>query len=309
MQNQPFQYKAKDALNIHVYKWLPNEKMPIKGIFFIVHGSVEHAKRYEHFAEFLTKNGYAVYAPDLRGHGITGKESKELSYFPKNGWNLLVDDLAKLHKIVLEDFSSLPIFLLGHSMGSFIVRDYIANYSGDFNGVILSGGTIGQPILTKIMQSLAKLLGSFYGAKAETPFIHDQIYGKLNRELKDYKTDADFISYDEKEVQKYLDDELCGITITYNYAIEFAKGAILTALPKTFQDTPNDLPILMISGKDDPVGGKQGEDVVALHKAYLKNGAQKVELKLYENARHELLNELNKEVVMDDILKWMKENQ
>jgi len=132
------------------------------------------------------------------------------------------------------------------------------------------------------------------------------VYGKLTRAVKNYKTKVDFICRDPKVVQDYLDDELSGRTLTYDYAIELARGTLIAGLPDTIKNTPKELPIFIISGEKDPVGGKKCEEVTALHKAFEKAGCKNVELKIYKDARHELVNELNKEEVMNDILKWME---
>lgn len=307
MQTETFQYTGSDNLKIHTYKWSP-ETAP-KAIFLLIHGSIEHAKRYEHFAEFLTNQGYLIYAPDLRGHGITGKESNQLSYFAeKEGWDMMLQDVEILHKQIKEEHPDLPIFLFGHSMGSFTVRDYIANYSGDFQGVILSGSTIGKPSLARLGIRIGGFLKAIFGQKSKTPFMHAILYGSLNKKIKKPKTRADFISKDEKEVQKYLDDELCGVLITIEYGMELAKGSLKTSLPETFEKTPNELPIFIISGKEDPVGGKEGDEVIELYDTYKKHGCEKATMKLYDNARHELLNELEptRQETFTDIGEWME---
>ncbi|MFH1000908.1 MAG: alpha/beta hydrolase, partial [Bacteroidota bacterium] len=182
MKKEEFNYQSSDLLNIYTYKWLPDVPSQVKGVLLIVHGSVEHAMRYEHVAEFFIRNGYIVYAPDMRGHGKTGKESDQLSFFAKkNGWQLILEDLSKLHYIIKENHPGLPVFIFGHSMGSFIVRDFIANYSKDLKGAVICGSTIGKPALAKSGIILGKLLSLFYGKKSPTPLIHDMLYGKLSR--------------------------------------------------------------------------------------------------------------------------------
>lgn len=296
-----------DHKDIHTYQWMPDAEC--KGIFIIVHGALEHAGRYIHFAEFLTSKGFGVFAQDHRGHGITGKEAKSFSFFAEeHGWKYLVDDLRRLHLKVKSEYPNLPIFLFGHSMGSFIARDYVGNCSGDFNGLILSGGTIGKPGLARVAGALATLLSKIFGQNTQSKMIHNSVFGDMNRKIKGYKTEADYLSTDEKEVEKFLNDELCNHTVTYNFAIEFAGGSLECNKEKTYRNTPNSLPILLISGLQDPVGGHKCDEVLQLAEAFKNHGSKNVEVKLYEGARHELLNEKNKREVMEDILYWVNEN-
>lgn len=307
MKEERIWFKGADELNIHVFKWLPEEN--IKGVLLLVHGSVEHAARYKHFAEFLTSKNIAVIAPDLRGHGQTALKNGQMSFIAKkNGWNLIIEDMAILKNSILNEFSNVPLFIFGHSMGSFVVRDFISKHPDNLKGAVLSGSTIGKPILAKVMMPVMKMMLWFRKNNTESPFLHKAVYGTLNNGVKNPRTNIDFISRDEKEVDKYIADPLSGCTITIDYAIQLSKGSLLTATRKSIRTIPAEFPILVVSGSEDPVGGKNGSQVKQMVKAMEKSGKKNIDFKLYPGARHEIINEINKDEVMDDILSWITKN-
>ena len=304
MKEEIFHFTTVDNSKLFVYKWLPESE--IKAVLFLVHGSVEHAYRYKHFAEFLSQNNIAVIAPDLRGHGQTVKLNGQYSFFAENdGWIKVIEDLKLIKKQIIQEYESKPVFVFGHSMGSILVRDFISRDAQKLKGAIVMGNTFGKFALVKISLFILWFLLIFRKSNSTSPYFHDQLFGRFSRTIKNPKTAVDFISRDEEQVQKYIDDPLCGITVTLNYAQQLAKGSLIAAKTKTLKATPIDLPILLISGRSDPVGGKDAEEVRNLFKAYQENGKTKVELKLYENARHELLNDINRNEVMAYILNWI----
>ncbi|PVX52147.1 alpha-beta hydrolase superfamily lysophospholipase [Balneicella halophila] len=304
------QIKANDGLPLYAYKWMPDNDAELKGILLLIHGSVEHAKRYERFGEFLTTNGIGVYTFDMRGHGeTTDLNSPEFAHIAyKTGWEQLLDDVLVVHNQLKKDYPQQPRFLFGHSMGSFLVRDYIANRSADFNGLILNGTTIGEAGPIKLLLKITKFMTLFHKPTYKSKFIHNQVYGNLTKSVENPETPVDFISTDKKEVQKYMDDELSGARISIGYAHEMGKGLLRTRKDETINKIPKELPVLIASGKKDPLGGKDGEQVKALYDKYIDAGINNVTFKLYEGARHEILNEVNRDEVMDDILFWMNKN-
>lgn len=304
MKEEIFWYTASDGLQIHVFRWLPEN--PAKAVLFLVHGSVEHALRYKPFAEYLNRNGIAVIAPDLRGHGQTALKNGQVSFIaPKDGWSVIKNDLALLKEQIVNEFSGIPLFIFGHSMGSFIVRDFISNYPERFTGMILMGSTIGKPMLAKLALQIIRFMLIFRKISSESPFLHKLVYGKLNNGVKNARTDVDFISRDEKEVDKYIADPLCGRTLTIDYARQLAKGSLIAAKHSSIKNIPNELPILVVSGEADPVAGKNASGVKEMINLMEKLGQSNIDFKLYPEARHELINEINKEEVMKDILNWM----
>lgn len=310
MKNTTINIHANDGLPLHTYIWMPDNETDLRAMLLIVHGSVEHAKRYERFAKFLTKNGIGVYAFDLRGHGkTTDVNSPEFAHIAyKTGWEQILQDVGTVHDKVKSDYPDKPRFLFGHSMGSFVVRDYISNYSSDFNGLILSGTTLGAIGTTKMLVKLTEFMNIFHKQTYKSKFIHNQVYGNLTKSVENPQTPVDFISTDKAEVQKYMDDELSGAGISLGYAHEMGKGLLIASDNNTINKIPKDLPILIASGQKDPVGGKDGDQVIALYNKFKEVGLKNVTFKLYEGVRHEILNEVNRDEVMNDMLKWMNEN-
>lgn len=303
---ETYTFTASDNIEIYVYKWVPAQ---VKGIVQLVHGSVEHAMRYTHFADYLNKAGFAVYAPDLRGHGQTGEKSKQFNIFShqENGWQLAIDDLFDLTKQIQAEHPDQPIFLFGHSMGSFLARDYISQHGNLLKGAILSGTGRSTPLLTYAGIGLAKLM-KLGGRNRVTPFLHQMIYGELNKQMENPRTDFDFLSRDPDLVDAYIADPWCGQTVTVEYAHEMAMGVLRINKQEAFASTPKTLPIYLFSGANDPVGGPGASFVGEVANAYRKSGVQDVEMKLYENGRHEMLNETNKEEVMADVVAWLNEH-
>lgn len=296
-------FTTPDNIEVYVYKWIPNE---VKAIVQLTHGAIEHAMRYTQFAERLSEEGYAVYALDLRGHGQTGEKSNQPNIFSKepNGWLKIIDDLRTLTKQIQVDFPDRPIFLFGHSMGSFLARDYISRHGELFQGVILSGTGRAAPLLTYAGIGLAKLM-MLGGRHNPSPFLHQMIFGELNKQVQNPRTDYDFLSRDPAEVDAYIADPWCGRTVTVEFAHEMVSGVLWINKKQAFAQTPNDLPIYLYSGMEDPVGGPKASFVGEVAEAYRRAGVQDVSMKLYEDARHEMLNELNREEVMDDVVAWL----
>lgn len=305
-----FSFNSKDALEIITYVWEPDNKTNVKGVVQIVHGSIEHALRYDDFAKELNKEGYVVYANDQRGHGKTAKSKDDLSYFSdmNNGWELAIYDLYTITKRIKMDYPNLPIFLFGHSMGSFLVRDYASAFGNNINGIIISG-TSGKNILLPIVKHMALKEMKKNGRKSRSRKLHDFVYGTLNKKIKNPKTSCDFISRDENEVNKYVNDPLCGYICTAEYIYEMIKGTIKVNNTACFNNTPNSVKVLIISGNTDPVGGTKGKGVKKVYNAYIKAGIKDVQIKLYKDARHEVLNELNKYEVYSDIKQWLNSQQ
>lgn len=304
MIEENFRITTKDEIQLFVYKWLP--KSTIKAVLLLVHGSVEHAFRYKEFAEFLTQNDIAVIAPDLRGHGKTVDLNGQYSFLGDNGWNKMIDDIGVLKKQLVHEYSGIPLFIFGHSMGSMLVRDFISRDSDNLKGAIVMGTSYGSFTLLKLSVGLLSFLMLFRKSNSTSLFFNNAIYGRFNRSVKDRNTTVDFISRDTKEVQKYIDDPYCGVTLTLNYAQQMIKGSLFAADKKCIESTRKVLPIVLLSGTDDPVGGRNASEVRKIHQVFKESGHQNIELKLYDKARHELLNDLCKQEVMSDIFQWMQ---
>lgn len=308
MKCKEFYFKGKEDLNIHVYKYT-SENIKPKAVVQIAHGMSETAIRYKEFAQELTKNGYVVYINDHRGHGITAKTIDNIGYLAeKDGFTCLVEDMNILTNIIKEENSHLPIYLFGHSMGSFVSQRYIMEYGDNLAGLILSGSNGKHGKILKVAQLISKSEIKKHGRRHRSKKLDNLIFGGNNKGFKPSKTDFDWLSRDEKEVQKYIDDPFCGVLFTCGFFYDFIKGLQEVEDKENLKKVPLDLPIYIMSGDKDPVG-KNGKGVLRLKDRYVNLGVKKVLCKLYEGGRHEMLNEINKEEVIKDIISWLDERE
>lgn len=304
MVSKNFTFKSDDGTEVFVYKWTP-ENIEIKGIVQISHGMAETAARYGRFANILTKNGYIVYASDHRGHGKTAGDVESLGYLgDKDGFDWLVKDLYKLTKIIKDENPDLPLFLFGHSMGSFAAQRYIMLYGKELKGVILSGSNGKQGILLDIGSMIAKREIKKYGRKSPSEKLNNLVFGNYNKAFKPNRTEFDFLSRDNDEVDLYIDDPFCGTVFTTGFFYDFFVGLKVIEDKENIALVPKDLPIYIFSGDKDPVG-KFGRGVINLYNRYKEHGTKDLEYKLYKDGRHEMLNETNRDEVMNDVVQWL----
>lgn len=294
-----------EELDFYIHIW-EEETVKTKGVFYLVHGSVEHSYRYQHFAEKLTKEGYIVVAPDLRGHGKTGEKAKSLGYFSDNpmGWELCVHDLKYIYDAIVAWYPELPIVIFGHSMGSYLVRCFLKEYPVAISGAILSGTGGFAKGIGDFGIWIAKLMMHIKGRRHKSSFLTNLVYGTLNSKITQIKTPFDFLSRDEEVVSKYIEDPLCGYVCTAEFIHEMVLGTRKSNQREMFQLRNSQLPMLIVSGEEDPVGDKNNKGilgVVASYKKYMSS----VTFKLYPNARHEVLNELDRERIMEDMIRWL----
>ena len=303
MKKENHNFQSTDNLAIHYYKWSPNTS--IKGIIQIAHGLSEHAKRYESFAETLTNQGYMVYANDHRGHGKTAGSPEKVGYFEDTPfWNSALKDMQQLTQIIQKDHPDVPVFLFGHSMGSLLIRQYITQWGSKVQGAIIcaTGGDPG--MLGKIGTVVAKLTATMSGKKERSQFLDKLSFGKFNDAFKPNRTAFDWLSRDEKEVDKYIADPYCGVVFTAGFWVDFLKGINYINSADAYQKTPKDLPLLLIAGDKDPVGD-MAKGVLQIKQAYEKVGIRNLQCTIYPEARHELLNETNREEVIQDVIEWL----
>lgn len=294
-------FQTDDGVNIAFTCWLPNEDP--RAVVQISHGMAEHVSRYENFAQFLCKHRIAVYANDHRGHGKTAGKIENLGYFAdKNGWIKVVTDMRSLTKIIRKDYPNTPVLLMGHSMGSFLVRTYITLYD-DIHGVILSGTTANNPLLITV----ARILGVFHrrskGPKTPSSFFDNMSFGSFNKKFED-DGELAWLSRDKTEVKKYIDDPYCGFVCSVGFFQDLFFGLNYISKKEHNQWIRFTLPIYIISGGNDPVGDF-GRGPNKVSHMYHKLQLEDVSVQIYDDARHELLNEINHQQVYDDILEWI----
>ena len=305
MLGNEFTFKSEEGTDIFVYTWTPDDKVKVKGIVQIAHGMAETGARYERLAKKLTDNGYIVYINDHRGHGKTAKTVENLGHLAETeGFKWLVEDLHQLSGIIKKEQPDLPLFLLGHSMGSFVVQRYIMLYGQELKGVILSGSNGKQGIILHIAQFLAKVEVLQKGRRAKSEKLVKMSFGNYNKAFKPNRTEFDWLSKDAAEVDKYINDPFCGTVFTGGFFYDFFTGLIGIENKRNIAKVPKELPIYIFSGEKDPVG-RQGKGIIKLFDTYQGMGIKDVTYILYKEGRHEMLNETNREEVMSDVLAWL----
>lgn len=305
MKEENFNFKGSDGLNIFVYNWLPEENVEPIGVVQIAHGMAETAERYKRFANKLTEEGYIVYANDHRGHGKTSESLEKVGDLGEDSFNNMVKDMNEITTYIKEKHEELPLFVFGHSMGSFLTQRYIQLYAHKIDGAILSGSCGKQGIILDLGILIAKREINKIGASTKSNKLNNLSFGGYNKAFKNSRTDFDWLSRDEKEVDKYIDDEYCGGVFTAGFFYDFLRGLKLIQHRDEVAKVPKDLPIYIFSGDKDPVG-KSGKGVKILVNTYKNLGIKDLNYKLYENGRHEMLNEINRNEVMEDVLNWLK---
>jgi alpha-beta hydrolase superfamily lysophospholipase len=303
METQSGFYDSANGINKIAYYIYKPEIKP-KAVLQISHGMCEYIGRYKKFAKFMTENGFLVCGNDHLGHGNSVSSDKELGYFAKkDGWKFLIDDLHTMTEIIKKDYYSIPYFLFGHSMGSFAARAYITKYGKALNGVIICGTSGGEPI-GGLGILLADFISLFKGEKYRSHTINKIAFGAYTRRYKNVRTKSDWLTRDAEVIDKYLKDKNCKFVFTLS---AFKDLFLLLDSVSNYhwaKEVPKNLPVFIISGDMDPVGG-YGKGTTSVYERLKKAEIKDIELKLYKDCRHELINETNKDEVFNDILNWI----
>ncbi|WP_291567444.1 MULTISPECIES: alpha/beta hydrolase [unclassified Clostridium] len=305
MLSKNFTFITKDSLKMNMYKWEPKDKDSVKGIINIAHGMAESGIRYERFAKTLVDNGFIVYAGEHRGHGLTCSNIEDLGYICDNdGFHTMVEDLKEINNFIKEENLNLPIIIMGHSMGSFLAQRYIEEYGDTVNGAIISG-TNGNPgLILNFGIFISSIEMRIRGRKAKSKLLDGMIFGTYNKRIHKNKTRVDWLTRDEEEVEKFINDPYCGTVFTTSFFNDLMKGLKVIHKEENLNKIPKNLPILIFSGDADPVGryGKGLDNLINLYKSL---GIKNLHYKIYKDGRHEMLNEINKDEVFEDIINWL----
>lgn len=304
---QTYTFEGRDGYKVHGYAWLPKREGPWKGIVQVAHGMAEHALRYGRFAKALNAVGLGVYAHDHRGHGKTAQIPEDLGFFAEqDGWSLVVHDMYVLNQKIHSEHPDTPVFLLGHSMGSFLSQSYIAKHASTLSGVILSASVDHAGLLRSIGAIVARIEARRIGKRGASSLLNSMSFGDYNKAFKPNRTEFDWLSRDPDEVDAYVADPLCGFIVSSQLWIDLLDALGVIAQKTTRAQVPNALPILLLTGSKDPVT-RNGKAVIGLEKAYRTAGVQDVTRKEYPEGRHEMLNETNRDEVTHDIIEWIKQ--
>lgn len=291
-----------DGKKIFLNCWenVPNPK----GIIHIFHGMAEHSGRYGEIARYLNSNGFIVYASDHRGHGKTVGDTEEIGYVGEDGFNRIIEDQQIINEMIKNKYVDIPIFVFGHSFGSFVAQEYLIRYGREINGVILSGSALMKGIDIRAGSMIARIQRMIYGEQKKSNLIDKLSFGNYNKRINDTSSKFGWLSSDIDKVREYEEDPLCGTVFTTGFFFYLFNGVSSLYRKDRLESIPKNIPILILSGKNDPVG-KYGKSVQKLYNLYRSLGVEDLNIKLYESGRHEMINEVNKDQVFEDILLWL----
>ena len=300
MVKEDFYYDSADKLTkIHAIKWAP--EIEAIGVLQIAHGMLEHIDRYDDFAKFLASQGLVVAGNDHLGYG---KSTDYLGYFGTGDTiEYAVDDVNKLSLILKEKYD-LPIVYIGHSMGSFLVRYFLVKYRKSVDGAIVMGTGYHPIPLAVAGQVIARLITCVKGWHYRSALVNKIAFGSYNKGIKPLRTPSDWISRDEMIVDRYVSDPRCQFVFTVNGFYELFKGIQFISKTKNIEKVPRQMPILFVSGDADPVGD-YGEGVQKIYDMFTLAGNEKLDMLMYDGARHEVLNEINRKDVYEDLYTWL----
>ena len=304
---QEFTFPSSDGVHSVSAVWWRPEGRP-RGVVQLVHGISEHMGRYDPFARFLAEHGFAVVGHDHLGHGKTAKDPSEYGWFgDRNGWKAVVKDVRALRQLAGEAYPGLPYFLMGHSMGSFVARGYLIFWPGTVDGAILSGTGQEPPLTVAAGRVLSGLLTRLSGPRAHSKLLNALSMGAYNKQFKPNRTGADWISRDQAVVDAYCADPLCRFLPTVSMFHDMMVGLQLLAKRENLQKMDPDTPVYFFAGDKDPVGAC-GKGVRKVAGWFKEAGVKDVTVKLYPEGRHEMLNELNRDQVFQDVLAWLEKH-
>ena len=299
-----FTFKSATAVNdIFVRKCVPDGD--VRGVVQIAHGIAEHSGRYTEFMRILAENGFVVAANDHLGHGQSAKSEDEKGFFAaSDGWSYVVWDMVKLHDIMAAEYPGLPYIMFGHSMGSFLTRNYLIDYPDKYDFAIISGTGHQSPLLVNAGLLMGNALVKANGAKGDGQKLNDIAFGSYLARIPDAKTPFDWLSRDSAKVAEYIADPMCGFVCRISLYRDMMQGIRYITNRANIAKMDKDKPVYFMSGDADPVGD-YGVGVDRAYKAFCRAGLKDVFMRLYPDGRHEMLNELNREFVYIDILEWL----
>ncbi len=304
IKKEEFTFDSRDGRNkVHAICWVPEGEAI--GILQIVHGMAEHVDRYDEMARFFAEKGFVVTGEDHLGHGKTVPEGGTFGYFCKQDpATVAVRDVHRLKKITQEKYPGLPYIILGHSMGSFMLRNYLFRYGSGIQGAVLCGtGYVPQPLITLGLM-IARVQGLLLGDKHVSGLLDKIAFGAYGKNIKNPKTKYDWLASDEEVVDKYMKDPLCGFTFTVNGFKMMFTLIMRSNIAENLQKMPKEIPVLFLSGEEDPVGD-YGKGVKKAYSDFEKADMKRISMKLYAGSRHEIFNEKNKGEVCEELYPWM----
>ncbi|WP_437591094.1 lysophospholipase [Sorangium sp. So ce1000] len=303
MPADTFTFQADDDRELFVHRWLPGGAA--RGVFHVAHGMSEHAGRYARLAQALCAAGWAVYANDHRGHGATARGSDELGFFAsQGGFQRVVRDLAQLIARARGEHPGLPVVLFGHSMGAALAQAYLIEHGATIDGAVLSGAAGKANALVDAGRLMARAERRRLGERGKSQILQTMSFDSFNKVFAPTRTQFDWLSRDRAEVDAYIADPRCGFPATTSLWVDLLDAMAELSRPAPLARIPKDLPVYVLAGSRDPVGGLL-RGVTQMIEAYRAAGLRRVTQRFYPGGRHEMLNEINREEVVRDLLAWL----
>ncbi|MGM9556892.1 MAG: lysophospholipase [Oscillospiraceae bacterium] len=298
---EEFYLQSNGGGKLHCAVWRTNQTP--RAVVQLVHGIAEHIGRYDHFARYLAENGFIVAAEDHMGHGGSIGEDGVKGYF-SGGWMTAVADVKLLCEHMKAEYPGLSYYILGHSMGSFLLRTYLYTYPGTINAAIISGTGWEPSAVIRAGLAACKLEQLRLGEKRTSPILTKLMFGSYNKPFAPVRTKDDWICSDPAVVDAYTADPLCGFDATIGLARDMLTGIEMNEMRENLLKMDKLLPLLFVSGGKDPVGG-MSKGVLRCIDAFKRAGMRKITIRIYPEGRHEMLNEVNRNEVYQDILNWL----
>lgn len=303
MQGRTF--KCSDSRNIFYRVWKPAGGAETKAVLHILHGMAEHGGRYDDFARFLVSKGIAVVIQDHRGHGKSIENGLKGFFADAGGWQRVADDAFELSSAIANEFEDVPLFLMGHSMGSFLARTVMVQHPDLYDGVVIMGTGAGQGLVGAAGRLIARREIRKNGPRKPTIVMNNLSFGGYNKRFEPGRTGFEWLSRDPAQVDKYVADPLCGFVCTAEFYLDLLDGIAYANSARNASTLPKDLPLLIISGSMDPVGNFS-KGVRKVYAMYQRAGLTDVTLALVEGARHEVLNETDRAQTYQRIYQWIR---
>ncbi len=304
IKKQNFYFKSSNKeTRVHGICWIP-EDVKVRAVLQIVHGMVEYVDRYDDFARFLGAQGIVVVGDDHLGHGDSVASQEDWGYLGDNGFECIVNDVRKIQKQFKKRFPGVPYYILGHSMGSFLTRYFLIKYGREVDGAIIMGtGYYSVPIAV-FGKVLTQAVAAVKGWRYRSALVNKLAFGSYNKGFAPARTDFDWLSRDEATVDAYVGEPRCQFIFTQNAYHEMFKGLEFIAKKSNLKKMPKRLPVFFVSGGEDPVGNS-GQGVQKVYDMFVLAGMDNMDITFYEGARHEILNETNRQEVYDDLYDWL----
>jgi alpha-beta hydrolase superfamily lysophospholipase len=304
MKSADFGFRTVDGANLHVSGWAVEAP---KAIVQVLHGMAEYGSRYARLAEALCAAGYTTYAHDHRGHGKSVPDGIPAGHMADDdSWNRIVEDAHGVNREIAKRHPRLPIIVLGHSMGSFVLQQLLFEHPSDMVAAALSASNGKPPPIAMVGKLLARIERARVGKRNPSPILQRLTFGEYNKAFAPTRTDFDWLSRDPEEVDKYVQDPLLGFAVSTQTWLDMLNALNGIANPSSIAKIPKSLPLYLFAGDQDRVGD-DGKGMKNLYDAYKRAAIFDVRLKLYRAGRHEMFNETNREEVTHDFIAWCDE--